>query len=162
MKKAILDAVDIRILSTVQQHGQISKARLSELVNLSATPCWLRLEKLKKAGYITGYRGEIAIDKVINLTKVFVTISLKTHHRADFQRFESCIQTIDEIEECCATGGGSDYVLKVVTTSLQKFQNVMDDLLNKEIGIDRYIIYMVTRDVKSKPISLSKLLEDKG
>lgn len=159
MKKVMLDAVDIRILSAVQQHGQVSKTKLSELVNLSPTPCWIRLEKLKKAGYIKGYRGEIAIDRIVDLTKVFVTVSLKTHNKAEFQRFENHIQTINEIVECSATGGGSDYVMKVVTTSLHSFQNVIEDLLNQEIGIDRYMIYFITRDVKSKPISLSKLLD---
>lgn len=161
MKNVILDAVDVRILSTVQRHGQISKTRLSELVNLSATPCWIRLEKLRKAGYITGYRGEIAIDKIIDLSKFIVTISLKTHNRADFQRFENCIQGVDEIVECSATGGGSDYVMKVITASLHNFQDLMEDLLNKEIGIERYMIYFVTRDIKSTPINLFKLLEIK-
>lgn len=161
MKNVILDAVDLRILSAVQQHGQISKARLSELVNLSPTPCWIRLEKLKKAGYITGYRGEIAIDKVLDLSKFIVTVSLKTHNRADFQRFEDCVQGIDEIVECSATGGGSDYVMKVITASLHNFQDLMEDLLNKEIGIERYIIYFVIRDVKSTSLNLFKLLEIK-
>jgi Lrp/AsnC family transcriptional regulator of ectoine degradation len=161
MKNVILDTLDIRILSTVQQHGQLSKARLSELVNLSPTPCWIRLEKLKKAGYIKGYRGEIAIDKIVDLAKFIVTVSLKTHKRADFQQFESCIQSIDEIVECSATGGGSDFVLKVVTTSLHDFQDVMEDLLNREIGIERYFIYVVTRDVKSTPVSLFKLLKNR-
>jgi Lrp/AsnC family transcriptional regulator of ectoine degradation len=51
--------------------------------------------------------------------------------------------------------------MKVITASLSDFQNLMDDLLNKEIGIDRYITYVVTRDVKSTPISLLTLLENK-
>lgn len=161
MKNFMLDAVDIRILSAVQQHGQVSKTRLSELVNLSPTPCLIRLEKLKNAGYIKGYRGEIAIDRIIDLTEVFVSIWLKTHNRVEFQRFEHYVQGVDEIVECSAVGGGSDYVMKVVTTSLHKFQNLIDELLNQELCIDRYYVYFITRAVKSKPISLSKLMEQK-
>lgn len=161
MKNFMLDAVDIRILSAVQQHGQVSKTRLSELVNLSPTPCLIRLEKLKTAGYIKGYRGEIAIDRIIDLTEVFVSIWLTTHNRAEFQRFENYIQGIDEIVECNAVGGGSDYVMKVVTTSLHKFQDLIDELLNQELCIDRYYVYFISRGVKSKPISLSKLMEQK-
>ncbi|MEO0631201.1 MAG: Lrp/AsnC family transcriptional regulator, partial [Planctomycetota bacterium] len=37
MKQLSLDATDIRILSAVQAHGQLSKSRLGELVNLSPT-----------------------------------------------------------------------------------------------------------------------------
>ena len=144
-------------LKCCQQHGQISKSKLSELVNLSPTPCWIRPDKLKKAGFVTGYRGEIAINKILDLTKVIVTISLKTHSKVGFDRFEKCIQSYDEIVECCATGGGIDYVIKVVTNSLLDFQVLIEQLLNEELGIDRYIIYVVTREVKSMPPSLSRL-----
>ncbi|UTW04076.1 Lrp/AsnC family transcriptional regulator [Amphritea atlantica] len=161
MKKVILDAVDIRILSAVQQHGQISKSRLSELVSLSPTPCWIRLDKLKKAGLIKGYRGDIAVDKILDLTKVFVTVSLKAHNRSNFERFEKRILSVDEIVECSATGGGSDYVMKVISYTLSDFQHLMEQLLDEEIGIDRYVIYVVTREVKSTSLSLSKLMDSK-
>jgi len=35
MKKVALDAIDIKILNAVQQHGKMSKFKLAELVNLS-------------------------------------------------------------------------------------------------------------------------------
>lgn len=162
MKEITLDRTDICILNAVQQYGQISKSKLSELVNLSPTPCWLRLARLKKAGLIAGYRGEINIGKLIELTKVVVTISLKAHKKSDFELFEKCIQEIDEIVECSATGGGSDYVMKVVTSSLRNFQDIIEGLLNKEVGIDRYYIHILTREVKSTPPNLSMLLGNKS
>ena len=36
----------------------LSKSKLAEAVNLSATPCWVRLDKLKKSGLIKGYSAE--------------------------------------------------------------------------------------------------------
>ena len=62
MTNMSLDVVDVRILSAVQKHGALSKTKLAELVNLSPTPCWARLDKLKKAGLIRGYKADIAID----------------------------------------------------------------------------------------------------
>ena len=64
MKKTGLDAIDIRILSAVQRHGQLSKTRLAEIVSLSPTPCWARLDRLKAAGLIRGYRAEIALERI--------------------------------------------------------------------------------------------------
>ena len=61
MKKLALDAADIRILSALQQHGQLSKAKLAEISGLSATPCWARLARLKAGGYIRGYHADIAL-----------------------------------------------------------------------------------------------------
>ena len=87
MKKTGLDATDIRILSAVQQHGQLSKTRLAELVNLSSTPCWARLDRLKAAGYIRGYHAELALERIIDFTEVVVTVSLGSHRKAEFDRF---------------------------------------------------------------------------
>ena len=63
MKKIALDAMDVRILCAVENHGKISKFKLAELVNLSPTPCWVRLDKLKKLGIITGYRADIELGR---------------------------------------------------------------------------------------------------
>ncbi len=162
MKKFPLDAVDIRILSAVQQHGQVSKNQLSELVDLSPTPCWLRLTKLKKAGLITGYRGQVAVEKAFDLTTVFVTIALKEHRKSDFDLFEKHIQSIEEIVECYAIGGGTDYMLKVVTCSLPDFQTLIGQLLDEEIGIDRYYVYVLLKEVKSTSLSMSQLMKMKN
>lgn len=158
MKKIILDAHDIRILKAIQNHGQLSKSALSEMVSLSPTSCWTRLTKLKKAGLIRGYYADINITKVADITKVIVTVSLKKHNKSDFERFESRIENVDEIISCVSTGGGFDYVMTVISPSLSAFQNTMEQLVEDEIGIDRYITYFVTREVKSKLPNLVKIL----
>lgn len=158
MKKTGLDAADIRILNAIQTHGQLSKTKLAEIVNLSPTPCWARLKKLEGAGFIRGYRSEIALDRIIDLTQVIVTVSLSNHRKSDFDRFESHITGLGEVTECVATGGGTDYVLKIVSPSLADFQNLMESLLTAEIGIERYMTYIVTRHIKSTPPDLVKLV----
>jgi Lrp/AsnC family transcriptional regulator of ectoine degradation len=158
MKKTRLDAIDIRILSAVQKHGQLSKSKLAEIVNLSPTPCWARLNKLKAAGFIRGYHADIALGYINNLMQVVVTIALTHHRKADFDRFEARIRDMDEVTECIATGGGMDYVLKIVSPSLADFQNLMESLLAAELGIDRYVTYIVTREIKSGPPNLARLI----
>jgi len=162
MDKFSLDATDIRILSAVQKHGQLSKTKLAEIVNLSATPCWARLARLKAAGLIRGYHADIALDRVCDFTQVVVTVSLTHHRKADFDRFEAHIRTLDEVTECIATGGGMDYVLKVFTPSLAAFQELMDSLLADELGVDRYMTYIVTRQVKSAQPNLARLAARPG
>jgi Lrp/AsnC family transcriptional regulator of ectoine degradation len=51
-----------------------------------------------------------------------------------------------------------DYVLKVFSPSLADFQNLMESLLAEELGIDRYMTYIVTREIKSGPPNLARLL----
>ncbi|GAB5431778.1 MAG: Lrp/AsnC family transcriptional regulator [Epibacterium sp.] len=158
MKKQGLDATEIRILSAVQQHGQVSKTRLAELVNLSPTPCWARLVRLKAAGYIRGYHAELALDRIIDFTQVVVTISLTHHRKTDFDRFETYIRGLDEVIDCVATGGGMDYVMKVATPTLAAFQSLMDEMLSAELSIDRYMTYIATRQIKTSRPNLAKLV----
>lgn len=158
MAKPGLDATDIRILSAVQKHGQLSKTRLAEIVNLSPTPCWARLTRLKAAGYIIGFHADIALEKIADFTQVIVTVSLIHHRKADFDRFEAMIRSMDDITECVATGGGMDYVMHVFTPSLTEFQNLMDALLSADLGIDRYMTYIATRRIKSQPPNVAKLI----
>jgi len=157
MKRIGLDATDIRILCAVQRHGQLSKAKLAEIANISATPGWARLDRLKAAGLILGYHGDIAIDRILDVTQVMVTVSLTHHRKADFDRFEAFVMGRDEITECIATGGGMDYVLKAVSSNLTSFQALMQAMLDAELGVDRYMTYIATRIVKASSPNLAKL-----
>ncbi len=157
MTKHRLDAIDIRILSAVQEHGQLSKARLAEIVNLSPTPCLARLHRLKTAGLIRGYHADIALDRLCDITQVVVTVALTEHRRSDLERFEARVRALDEVTDCIATGGGMDYVLRVVSPSLTAFQNTMEELLAPELGVQRYMTYIVTREIKSARPNLPRL-----
>ncbi|MFZ5963025.1 Lrp/AsnC family transcriptional regulator [Thalassococcus sp. BH17M4-6] len=157
MKKLGLDATDIRILSAIQRHGQLSKARLSEIVNISPTPCWARFDRLKAGGFIRGYSAEIALERLCDFTQVIVTVSLTRHRRTDFERFDAWIIGQDEIVDCVATGGGMDYVMKVVCPTLTAFQALMQDMLEADLSVDRYMTYITTRVVKAARPNIAKL-----
>jgi len=146
-----LDAIDIRILATLQQRGRITKTALAEAVHLSPTPCWERLRRLEGAGLIKGYHALIDLDRLGTVATVLVEITLKQHRYKDFQRFETAVQAVDEIVECYATGGGLDYLIKVVAPDIDTYQRLIDRLLLAQIGIDRYNTYVVTRAVKNAP-----------
>ena len=75
MAKLGLDQTDIRILTAVQTHEQLTKARLAEIVNLSPTPCLARLKRLKADGFIKGFHANIALNRIVDFTQVMVTVS---------------------------------------------------------------------------------------
>lgn len=158
MKPVELDAADVRILCALQEHGELSKTRLAELVGLSATPCWARFSRLKKAGLIKGFHADLALSQIVDIAKVVVTVSLKSHRKSDFSRFEKHILQCPEVTDCVSTGGGMDYVMTVVTTSLSAFQGLMEGMLDAELGIDRYMTYIVTREIKSTRPDLARLV----
>ena len=162
MNKTALDAADVRILCALQEHGRLSKSELAERVGLSPTPCWTRYTRLRRAGLVRGYRAELELDRIVELSTVVVTVSLESHRKADFERFEADVRRRHEIIDCVATGGGMDYVMTVVTTGLPAFQSLMEQMLSAGLGIERYMTYIATRRIKSARPDLGRLLAGRG
>jgi Lrp/AsnC family transcriptional regulator, regulator of ectoine-degradation genes len=147
-----LDPIDIRILDEIQREGRITKLALAARVGISPTPCWTRLRRLEKAGIITGYHARIALRLVTPVTTVLMEVTLGTHRQTDFDRFERAIKNVPEVVACWSVGGGVDYVLKVCTRDIDAYQRLVDGLLQREIGIDRYFTYIVTKTVKDDAV----------
>jgi Lrp/AsnC family transcriptional regulator of ectoine degradation len=143
-----LDARDIAILATLAAEGRISKAALAERVGLSPTPCWNRLKRLEKAGLIRGYHADVDLRKLGPHVTVFVAAELRDHTADTFRAFESAVRGYDEVTACWALGGGFDYLLQIVTTDIDAYQRLLDDMLDARIGLGRYYTYIVTKSVK--------------
>ena len=154
-----LDDRDLKILAILQREGRITKAELAKRVNLSATPCWARLQRLEEAGIIESYGAKIAFKHLTQLTWVFVTIELESHRSEDFQRFEEIVAGIPEIFECFAVGGGIDYIIKVMAHDVDSYQTLVDGLLSSDAGVKRYWTYFVTKPVKDEPPPLYAALQ---
>jgi len=139
------------ILNALGPREMMEFGRLKALLGATDGNMATHLTALEKAGYIRGYRADVAIEKLAPLTIVMVEITLKQHRYEDFERFERQARRIDEVVECHATGGGIDYLLKIVASDVDAFQRLIDSLLMADIGIDRYFSYVVTRVVKDAP-----------
>ena len=147
-----LDPIDLRILDAIQRDGRITKLALAEKVGLSPTPCWMRLRKLEKAGIVSGYHASIAMRVIAPVATVLMEVTLANHRQADFDRFERVVRDVPEIVACWSVGGGVDYVLKVMARDIDAYQRLVDGLLEREIGIDRYFTYIVTKTVKDETV----------
>ena len=152
MAAAKLDPIDLRILDAIQRDGRITKLALAEKVGLSPTPCWMRLRKLEKAGIVSGYHAAIAMRVLASVATVLMEVTLANHRQADFDRFERVVRDVPEIVACWSVGGGVDYVLKVMARDIDAYQRLVDGLLEREIGIDRYFTYIVTKTVKDETV----------
>lgn len=140
-----LDKIDIRILYELQKNGRISNVDLSERVHLSPSPCLTRVKRLQAAGYISGYAALIDVAKLGETLTVFTEVTLQNHRRTDFGRFVDGLQHIEEVIECHMMSGGYDFLLKFVTNGIVNYQDIIDRLLERDLGIDKYFSYVVLR-----------------
>lgn len=144
-----LDEYDLKILRILQRDGRTTKVKLAERVGLSPSPTWERLRRLENVGVITGYQACIDPKTFGPMTTVMVEVLLKHHGVEDFRRFENVISAKPEVVECLATGGGVDYIMRVVARDIDAYQRFMDNLLESGVGIDRYFSFVVTKPVKA-------------
>jgi DNA-binding Lrp family transcriptional regulator len=140
-----LDRIDLKILAQLQKTGRITNVELADAVGLSPSPCLTRLKRLEQAGYITGYGAQINLHKLGDFLTVFTEVTLHDHKSTDFARFEAKIRTIDEIIECHLVSGGYDYLLKFVTPGVNHYQELIEQLLESNIGIEKYFSYIVIK-----------------
>jgi Lrp/AsnC family transcriptional regulator of ectoine degradation len=155
---ARLDERDIQILDIIQTNGRISKKALAGRIGLSLTPCFERMRRLEKEGFISSYRGVVDPNRFGPTLRIHTEVTLYRHRPRDFADFESAVRGVSEIVYCDAVGGGVDYVLTFVTRDIVHYQRLMDDLLAGDLHIDRYFTYIVTKRVKDAGIALTSLL----
>lgn len=157
-----LDRIDFKILRVLSGDGRITKAALAEKVGLSPSPCWERLRRLENSGLISGYRAEINLRKLPGAVTVFVTIELDSHAVARFHSFERTIGKHPEITGCWAVGGGYDYLIQVVSPTIEAYQDLIETVLEASGDVARYYSYIVTKTIRSSepPLHLFSPVED--
>jgi len=126
-----MDDIDKKILSLLQINADIPVAELSKKVNLSSTPCWLRINKLYKQGYIKKKVAVIDRTKINLSTVAFVQIRTSQHNMAWSKKFIEGVKEMDEVVEFYRLSGTTDYLLKVLVPSIDKFDAFYKKLTNK-------------------------------
>jgi DNA-binding Lrp family transcriptional regulator len=152
-----IDQFDLKILAHLQREGRCSNVDLANAIGLSQTPCLARTKRLEQVGVIRGYGAHIALDKLGDHVIVFSEVTISSHRRPDFRKFEEAAAEYREIVECYNVSGGYDYLLKVVAPSIARFQELMERLLQDDIGIEKFNSRIVLRqpfDKRSYPLSL--------
>lgn len=130
-----LDQTDRRILSVLQKKGRVSNAELSELVNLSASACHRRVQRLESDGYIREYVALLDARKLEVPTTVFVEITLSGQADEVLEAFEQAVKRIPDVLECHLMAGTADYILKVVAENTEDFARIHRQSLARLPGV---------------------------
>ena len=142
-----MDEIDKKILISLQEDVSIPLSELSKKVGVSTTPCWSRIKKLEKDGVIVSKTIEIDQEKINLPITIFLSISIQNNTEAWLKNFSEVVNKYDEIIEVHRlTGSSVDYLLKILTTSINEYDKFQQKLI-KEIKCTNM----------SSSISLSKL-----
>jgi Lrp/AsnC family transcriptional regulator len=116
-----IDNFDLRILAILQSDGSLSVQKVADKVGLSPTPCWRRIQRLEREGYI---QKRIAVLDPVKLglgLTVFVMVKTDRHNSIWLERFKDVVSSFPEVIEVNRLAGEYDYLLKVITRDNQSY-----------------------------------------
>ena len=125
-----LDAIDRKLLEMLQLDCDTPIAELAAAVQLSTTPCWRRVQRMKDAGVITGNVALVEPKSVNVGVTVFVNIRTNQHSQAWFDRFHATVDSIPEVVEFYRMSGDVDYLLRIVVPDIAAYDGVYKRLIS--------------------------------
>jgi Lrp/AsnC family transcriptional regulator len=126
-----VDTIDIKILDLLQKDATLSASRIAEMVNLSKTPCWRRIQNLEKQGLIERKVALLNREKLDRGMDVFVTIRTNQHNASWFKKFSDVVTGFPEVVEFYRMSGEVDYLLRVVVGDMKAYDRFYQRLIEK-------------------------------
>jgi Lrp/AsnC family transcriptional regulator len=126
-----MDKIDRAILEILQGNATASLQAISEAVSLSTTPCWRRIQRLEREGFIRQRVALLDADKLNVGVTVFVSVRTSQHNEKWFQRFTSVVESIPQIVEFYRMSGDVDYLLRVVVPDIKGYDAVYKRLIRE-------------------------------
>ena len=143
-----MDRIDIKILEALQHDGRLSNQRLAEFVGISPAACWRRVRALEEGGTIHRYAALLDRRQLgLNLC-AFVHVTLSRHIQEDTMPFEEAILLRPEVLECFATTGDADFILRVVTESIESLDAFLEKFLFAQPQISQVRSNIALRELK--------------
>ena len=125
----MLDPLDKRILSFLQNDSKITIKELSVHLGLSATAVYERIRKMERKGIIEAYTARVN-KKLVDLGfVVFCQIKLKEHRHEYLVKFEREVIKFKEVLECYNVSGDYDYLLKITVRDMEGYHQFLNDKL---------------------------------
>jgi Lrp/AsnC family transcriptional regulator len=155
-----LDAIDLKILTLLQQDASLSTADLAERVGVSQSPCWRRIQRLREAGYIKSTVVIVDRQKLGYMMQIFAQVKmsrLTDEARAELVRQ---INGIPEILECYTVFGEMDVMMKVIAPDVVWYQEFVFSVIMKLPGVQdvRSIVTLLeTKSTTAIPLKARKL-----
>ncbi len=130
-----MDAIDLKILTLLQNDARITNSELAERVGLSPAPCLRRVRALEEDGVIRKHVTLLDPAAVKLGVTVFVQITLDLQVERRLEIFDRAIARQPEVLECYLMTGDSDYLLRVVVPDVAAYEHFLKTALTRLEGV---------------------------
>lgn len=141
-------ANDIKILTTLQQEGQLTNQALAEHVGMSTSACWRRVRQLEEAGIIQGYRAVFDRRKIGLGVLAFIRVKIDGHSAEEARQFETDVLRLEEVVACYTIAGDADFLLQVAIQDLDAYSDFATTVLRRLPRIKEMHTTFVLKEIK--------------
>lgn len=125
-----IDPFDQKIMDALVEDGRMPVTELAARVGLSKTPCQNRLRRLLREGYIDGFRAVLNPAKLRIDHVAFAEVKLTDTRETALNSFNEAVKKVREIEECHMIAGRFDYLLKVRTSDIKRYRQILGEKIS--------------------------------
>ena len=143
-----IDRIDLGILEVMQQDGSLSTAEIAERVGVSQSPCWRRIQRLKRGGYIKRIVAIIDRHKLGLDMQIFAQVKMGTLTDAQREKFLRSINEMPEVQECYSLFGEMDVILKVLSPDVNWYQEFVFNTIMKQPNVKEVQSLMTLSEIK--------------
>ena len=144
-----LDQTDILLLQALQEDASLTTKELAAKVNLSPSPVFERIKRLKEQGFIRKYIAVLDAEKLNCTFVAFCYIKMKQHSFENAQLIMKAVQHMEEVSECYNITGDYDFLLKVYVESMKAYQEFVLRILGDLDCIGSLNSFFVLGEVKN-------------
>jgi Lrp/AsnC family transcriptional regulator, leucine-responsive regulatory protein len=119
----LLDSINRRLIHELQADARVSMAELGRRINLSAPAVADRVQRLERAGVITGYRAQID-PKAIGFPIAAVVRVRPTTRQ--LQKIPELARQIPEVVDCLRITGEDCFYVKLHLRSMDDLEGILD------------------------------------
>jgi Lrp/AsnC family leucine-responsive transcriptional regulator len=152
----LIDHIDLKILSILQNNGRTRLADIADEVELSAPAVMERVKKLEVGGIIKGYQAVIDGKKVGKDITAFIGVSIG--NQRDMDRFAAQMLRRHDVLECHHVTGDESFILKVKSANTGSLERLLGEIRSVE-GVTRTVTKVVLSSAKeSQALDLDQSL----
>lgn len=126
-----MDEIDKKLISILQKDITLPLSDIAKRTGISKTPCWNRIRKMEEENIISEKIAIINNQKINLPIVVFLSISVSHHTKEWIKKFYETVNKYNQIIEVYRiTGSDIDYLLKIVSSSIENYDLFQQKLIN--------------------------------
>ena len=143
-----LDAIDLRLLDSLQRDASLSNQALAERLGVSPATCLRRTKRLVDAGVVERRVALLAVDRLGASLGAIVEITLDRQGAEHLAAFEARVAADAAVRQCYRVSPGPDFVLVLQVRDMAGYGALVQRLFTQDANVRNVKAYFVVARAK--------------